>query len=273
MPHAFVNGVDLYFETVGGGPPLVFIHELAGDYRSWEPQLRAFARRHTCITFSARGYLPSGVPTDPHVYSQRQSAADVIGLLDHLGIDRAHLVGLSMGGFVTLQAGLDFPRRVRSMTIAGCGSGSEPHRYAEKRAAFRAMSQQVAAEGVLAFVRACETEPTRASFRARDPRGWTEFIVRLAEHDPAGLSLTLHQVQGSRPSLWDFEDALRRTRIPALILCGDQDEPCLQPSLFLARTLADARLAVLPGCGHVLNLEEPALFNAFLRDFLATATP
>lgn len=270
MPQASINGVELYYESVGSGTPIVFIHELAGDYRSWEPQLREFARRHRCITFSARGYLPSGVPTDIAAYSQKQSAADVIGLLDHLGIEKAHFVGLSMGGFVTCQIGMDYPDRALSLTIAACGSGSERHLYADKQAEFKMMADKVANEGAAAFVRICDDDATRASFKSKDPRGWADFRQQLAEHDAQGLSLTLRGVQGARPSLWDFEEALLKMAIPALILCGDQDTPCLQPSLYLARTIPQARLAVFPASGHVLNLEEPALFNRTVQDFLAT---
>ena len=268
MPSAQINGSSLYYEVTGKGTPILFIHELAGDYRSWEPQVRAFSRSHTCVTYSARGYLPSGIPEEPASYSQQQSARDAIGLLNHLGIDRAHIVGLSMGAFVTVQVAVDFPDRAHTVTMASCGSGSEPHLYHSKQAAFRAMSEQVAEQGTTVFVQACDVDPTRESYKRKDPRGFAEFLAQLAEHDSRGLAHTLQGVQGSRPSLWDFQAQLQQTRIPALILCGDQDEPCLQPSLYLARNLSDARLAVIPGSGHVLNLEEPGLFNQILKDFI-----
>lgn len=270
MPFAQVHDTSLYYEVTGSGSPILFIHELAGDFRSWEPQVRALARSHTCITYSARGYLPSGVPEALGSYSQQQSARDAIALLDHLGIEKAHIVGLSMGGFVTVQIALDFPARVRSATIASCGSGSEPQLYHSKQAAFRAMSDQVAAQGTAAFVRACDMDLTRDSYKRKDPRGFAEFLSQLAEHDSRGLANTLRGVQGSRPSLWDFEAQLRTTSLPALILCGDQDAPCLQPSLYLAGNWPGARLAVFPGSGHVLNQEEPALFNQILKDFIYT---
>lgn len=270
MPYAEVNATRLYYEMVGAGEPVVFIHELAGDYRSWEPQLRAFARSHHCVTYSARGYLPSAVPEHGEAYSQKQAAADAIGLLDQLGIERAHFVGLSMGGFATVQIGLDYPERVRSLTIASCGSGSEKQFYAEKQAAFHLMSDEVREHGVQAFIRRCEVDATRASFKQQDPRGWQEFCSMLGEHSDLGMSLTLRYVQGARPSLWDLEDQLARIQAPALILCGDQDDPCLVPSLFLLRTLPNARLAVVPGCGHVLNLEAPETFNHLLGQFLAS---
>lgn len=268
MPHANIHGVELYYEEAGAGTPILFIHELAGDYRSWEPQVRALARNHRCVRHSARGYWPSGIPASGDQYSQKQSASDAIALLDHLGIQQAHIVGLSMGGFVSTQILLDHPERVLSATIASCGSGSEPEVYQTKQAEFHAMSERVALEGAAAFVQACENDSTRRSFKQKDPAGWAEFISQLAEHDSAGLSYTLKGVQGGRPSLWDFESRLKEIDTPVLILCGDQDTPCMQPSLFLARTLRNAQLAVIPGSGHVLNLEEPAFFNQLLKDFI-----
>lgn len=268
MPIAQLADVNLYYEIDGAGQAVVFIHELAGDYRSWEPQARAFARRWRCVVYSARGYLPSSIPQDGSAYSQKQAAADAIGLLDALGIQKAHFVGLSMGGFATTQIGLDFPERVLSLTIASCGSGSERHLYAQKQAAFHAMSEEIREQGVQAFVRRCEHDATRESFQRRDPRGWREFCRMLGEHDDLGMSHTLRHVQGARPSLWDFESRLAQVQVPVLVMCGDQDEPCLMPSLFLARTFPQAQLAVLPGCGHVLNLEEPDEFNRILGRFL-----
>lgn len=214
--------------------------------------------------------MPSGVPEDPAAYSQKQSAQDAIALLDHLGIDQAHIVGLSMGAFVTVQIAVDFPERALSVTMASCGSGSEPDIYHRKQAEFRAMADQVEKRGTEAFVQACDVDATRDSYKRKDSRGFAEFLAQLAEHDARGLANTLRGVQGARPSLWDFEVQLQNTTLSALILCGDQDAPCLQPSLYLARQLPNARLSIFPGSGHVLNLEEPALFNQALKDFMHT---
>src|SRR3954462_6534695 len=96
------DGVKLYYEETGSGAPIVFVHEFGGNYRSWEPQLRHFARRHRCVTFAARGYPPSDVPENVEAYSQARAVADIVAVMDHLKIDRAHIIGLSMGGFATL---------------------------------------------------------------------------------------------------------------------------------------------------------------------------
>ncbi len=115
MPHAAADdGVRLYYEEAGSGAPIVFVHEFAGDHRSWEPQMRFFSRRYRCIAFNARGYPPSDVPPDVERFSQARARDDIVAILDHLGIDRAHIVGLSMGGFATLHVGLAYPQRARS---------------------------------------------------------------------------------------------------------------------------------------------------------------
>src|SRR5262249_36626608 len=132
MSMALVNGVNLYYEETGAGTPLIFVPEVGGDCRSWHLQIRFFARRYRCIAFNARGYPPSEVPEDPGVYSQQRAVDDIKGLLDHLGIAKAHICGLSMGGYATLLFGLTYPERALSLTVAGCGYGS----VAANRAAF-----------------------------------------------------------------------------------------------------------------------------------------
>src|SRR5438876_10873952 len=135
MPHATAkDGAKLDYEAAGRGTPLLFIHEFAGDYRSWELQMRFFARYFRCVAFNARGFPPSDVPEDPARYSQAHARDDVIAVLDHLKLDRAHIVGLSMGGFAALHAGIAYPERARSLVIAGCGYGAEPDKKEKLRA-------------------------------------------------------------------------------------------------------------------------------------------
>jgi pimeloyl-ACP methyl ester carboxylesterase len=141
MPHATTDdGVRLHYEETGSGTPVILEHEFAGDVRSWEAQLRHFGQRYRCIAFNARGYPPSDVPEDPAAYSQARAADDVKSVLDHLGIERAHVVGLSMGGFATLHFGFRHPARARSLVVAGCGYGAEK----DQRERFRGEAETVA---------------------------------------------------------------------------------------------------------------------------------
>src|SRR5919198_1287484 len=164
MPTASVNGINLYFEETGTGTPLVFVHEFAGDCRSWHLQVRFFARRYRCVTFNARGYPPSDVPEDPGAYSQQQAVDDIKGLLDDLGIAKAHICGLSMGGYATLIFGITYPDRALSLTVAGCGYGS----VAAERAAFHRDSELVARrfeeEGMAKVADVYSRGPTRVQF-------------------------------------------------------------------------------------------------------------
>ena len=119
MPHANArDGTRLYFEDTGTGTALLFIHEFAGDHRSWEPQVRFFSRYFRCVAYAARGFPPSDIPEDSERYSQAIARGDALAVLDHLKIDRAHIVGLSMGGFAALHFGITYPQRARSLVIA-----------------------------------------------------------------------------------------------------------------------------------------------------------
>ncbi len=275
MPHANVNGVKLWYtDTVGesaneSAAPIVFVHEFAGDHRSWEAQIRFFARRRRCIAYNARGYPPSDVPADPASYSQEIVADDIVGVMDCLGIERAHLVGLSMGGFAVLHAGLRNPRRAHSLVVAGCGYGSERGWRAEFHETVEAMARALDDGGMGAAADDYARSGTRIQFRNKDPRGWAEFRDRLRAHSAAGAAATLRGYLKTRPSLYELEDALAALDVPALIVTGDEDEPCLEPSLFLKRSIPAAGLWVIPRAGHTINLEEPDPFNRGVAGFIA----
>ncbi|WP_020497813.1 alpha/beta fold hydrolase [Sciscionella marina] len=263
------DGVRLFVEETGTGFPILFVHEFAGDHRSWEPQLRRFSRQYRCVRYAARGYPPSEVPADASAYSQQRAVADAIAVLDGLDIERAHIVGLSMGGFCTLHLGLDHPERAASLVVAGVGYGAAP----EKRAGFAAECEKVAeayAEtGSRAVAEWYARGPSRVQFQNKDPRGWAEFHDRLAEHDPLGARLTMLGVQRLRPSLYELTDRFAALRLPTLVLTGDEDDGCLEPALLLKRAIPTAGLRVLERTGHTANLEEPESFNAALAGFLA----
>jgi pimeloyl-ACP methyl ester carboxylesterase len=263
------DGVALYTETTGAGAPLLFIHEFAGDHRSWEPQVRFFSGGYRCITYAARGYPPSEVPGDGAAYSQERAVADAVAVLDGLGVDRAHVVGLSMGGFTTLHLTLRHPARVASAVVAGAGYGAQP----ERAEAFRAESEAIAAafetEGAQRVAARYAVGPARVQFQNKNPRGWAEFAAALAGHSALGAALTMRGVQAARPSLYGLRDELAQVRTPVLLVAGDEDEGCLEPALMLKRTIPTAGLAILPRTGHTANLEEPDVFNGLVDRFLA----
>lgn len=269
MPYADADEVKLYYEETGSGFPVIFVHEFAGDYRSWEPQVRFFSRRYRCITFNARGYPPSDVPDDPKTYSQAIAADDVAHVLRHLKITQAHVVGLSMGGFATLHFGLRHPRMARSLVVGGCGYGSAAEQRQQFQADAETLAQQFETQGTAKVAEKYAIGPYRVQFQAKDPRGWEEFRQGLAEHSARGSALTMRGVQKLRPSVWELEAELRKMTVPVLIVTGDEDEPCLEPDLFLKRAIPTAGLWVVPKTGHTVNLEEPDLFNRAIQDFFS----
>jgi pimeloyl-ACP methyl ester carboxylesterase len=271
MATALVNGVHLFYEEVGQGRPLVFVHEFAGDHRSWAPQVRALARRYRTIAFNARGYPPSDVPDDPSAYSQDQAVEDIRGLLDALGIARAHICGLSMGGYATLLFGLAHPGRALSLTVAGCGYGSHPADRARFHQDVEAVARRFEAEGMAAVAEFYTRGPTRVQFIEKDPKGWQEFHDHFVASSARGHALTMRGVQLARPSLFDLGDRLAALEVPVLIVTGDEDDPCLEVGLFLKRQIPAAGLLMLPKAGHTINLEEPEAFNRALLDFLTAA--
>ena len=270
MPHATTSdGVRLYYEEAGSGTPILFVHEFAGDYRNWEPQMRYFSRRHRCITYSARGYTPSDIPDDPKAYSYEHWERDAVAVLDHLKIEKAHIIGLSMGGYTVIQVGLRHPQRALSLTAAGAGSGSERSYTDEFRKHARALADEFEQRGSAEVVKTYGMSPSRISFLLKDPRGFADFNAAFASHDARGSAHTMRGFQANRPSLYDFEQDIRRINVPTLIVVGDEDEPCLEPSFRLKQWIATSGLSVFPKTGHVVNQEEPALFNETVADFIA----
>jgi pimeloyl-ACP methyl ester carboxylesterase len=270
MPYATTDdGVRLYYEETGRGTPVIFVHEFAGDHRSYEAQLRHFGRRYRAVAYNARGYPPSDVPEATSSYSQARAADDILAVLDHLGEPRAHIVGLSMGGFATLHFGLRHHDRALSLCICGCGYGAER----DQRETFRAEADATAAilrrDGMAAFAERYAQGPSRVQYENKDPRGHAEFKLMLAEHSAEGSANTQAGVQKERPSLYDLTEAMARITVPTLIVTGDEDWPCLMPGILMKRSIPSAGLAVLPNTGHALNIEEPEAFNHLVGDFLA----
>jgi pimeloyl-ACP methyl ester carboxylesterase len=274
MPHITTrDGVRLYYEEAGSGSAVVFVHEYAGDYRSWEAQMRYFSRAHRCVSYSQRGYPPSEVPEQAARYGQEIARDDVIALMDALKIDKAHVVGHSMGAYTALHVGMQAPARCISVVAAGCGWGSTPD--AKKREEMKALAAETgkmfAEEGIKSASVKYADASMRQALKHKDPRGYAEFARQLAEHSALGHAQTMFNLQLKRPTLWEMEDGLKRFAVPLLVIVGDEDEPCIDGSVFLKRTVPTAGLLMIPRSGHNVQSEEPAAFNAALADLFAAA--
>jgi pimeloyl-ACP methyl ester carboxylesterase len=261
------DGVELHYETTGQGAPVLFIHEFAGDHRSWAPQVHHFATSRRCITFAARGYPPSEVPADASAYSQSRAVEDAVDVLAAADVEKAHAVGISMGGFTALHLVLQHPERVSAAVIAGVGYGSQP----EKREQFRRESNAIAdafeRDGSAVVAKGYAVGPARVQLQNKNPAAWSEFAASLSQRDATGAALTMRGVQAARPSLYDLTNRLRAVRTPVLIIAGDEDEGSLEASLMLKRAIPTSGLLILPKTGHTINLEEPDAFNRAVEDF------
>ena len=272
MPYAVTgDNVRLYFEEAGEGTPIIFLHEFAADHTNWEPQMRYFSRGHRCIAYSARGYTPSDTPPSSEAYTHKHFYTDALAVLDHLKIAKAHFVGLSMGSYSSLQIGLNAPERASSLTLAGVGSGSSLENLEAFRKQCRDNAEQYETIGAAEVAKATREAPSRIPFLVKDPRGHADFYDALARHDSRGSANTMRSFQGGRPSIYTLTDGIRKVTTPTLIICGDEDDNCVEPSLFLKKHLPASGLAIFPKSGHVLNLEEPALFNEMVERFISLA--
>jgi pimeloyl-ACP methyl ester carboxylesterase len=269
MPYVEATGAKLYFEEYGQGYPIIFIHEFASDIRGWENQLRHFSRGYRCIAYNARGYPPSDVPEEAALYSWDFAADDVDAVMWGLKIERAHLVGLSMGGYAALQFALRYPGKASAIVAAGVGSGSHPSQRDTWLRETSVLSRIFMDHGMVSMAERMARGPARIQLKYKDRNSWQEFVARLRQHSPLGMSNTMAHCQASRPSLHDLHDKLSEMTVPVLLAVGDEDVRCLDTNLMLKSALPNAGLWICPNTGHAINLEESFAFNAEIQDFLS----
>ena len=264
------DGTKLHCEENGAGTPVLFVHEYGGSCRSFDGQVAAFRARYRCIVFNARGYPPSEVPAAVDAYSQDHAVADIAAVMDGLGIEKAHLVGVSMGAASSLLYALKEPGRVLSATLVGIGSGSDDP--AAFREAAEATAKMLAERGMAALAAQMNQSPTRARLKDKNPVEFRRFNEQLLSMSPLGHANTQRGLQGRRPPLYAHEKRLASLSLPVLVVVGDEDAGCRKPSDFLKRVLPDARLQVFPRTGHCVNLENPDEFNRLCLGFIEAVT-
>lgn len=271
MQFADSQGVKLFVQSTGSGTPIVFVHEFAGDYRNYDDQVRFFGPHFRCITFNARGYPPSDVPANVEQYGQTFAVEDIASVMRWAGVENAHIVGVSMGGYATLNFGLTYPEKARSLTLVGAGHGSDPARREQFLRDSGELADRLVNLGMEQGIVHYANSTIRRRFKEKNPKGFDQFNRQFAEHSARGSSLTTRGYQMRRQTIYELEAKMRELRVPTLIVTGDDDEPCIEPALFMKRTIPDARLWIVPRTTHAVNLEEPEAFNRVVFDFMMSA--
>jgi pimeloyl-ACP methyl ester carboxylesterase len=266
MAIARVNGVSLFYEETGSGPPLLLIHAFPVGRGMWEPQARFFADRFRVITYDCRGFGRSEAPTSPTAYSQGHSVADARGLLEHLRAAPAAVCGLSMGGNIALNLALAHPDAVWALVLCDTGAGSEDP------GSFRARCVEYAEateRGMDGFFEQLMLWPVFADF-VKGPRESALLREMVLAQPPHGIGLTALYTLATRPPIYALKERLESLRVPTLVVYGERDAPCVDSSNFLADTIPAARLWRVPGGSHFVNLDTTDEFNhtvaAFLRE-------
>ena len=265
------EGLPLFFEDTGTGTPIIFVHEFGGDYRSWDLQVRALSSEFRCITYSARGFHPSAIPIERSQYGQAQSTADLLALMDHLGLDMAHLVGTSMGSFTSLDFALTHSDRVASVTLVGNSSGprddAERQNYRQTWVGHEIQLRE--ARGGDGAVAVLEDDPAYQSFQRNHPERWAIYAANLREQSVEGAIHVLSTVHWNRRSLFDDAQALGALEKPVMLVTGDDDYYLVgETNTFLQDALPDVRWHRFPATGHLVNLERADEFNRHLAEFV-----
>jgi pimeloyl-ACP methyl ester carboxylesterase len=251
MSRALVNDIEIEYEDGGRGPAVLLSHGYSATGRMWAPQRPALEPRYRLVTWDMRGHGQTESPADPARYSESLTVGDMRALLAHLGIDRAVVGGLSLGGYMSLAFYRRHPEMVRALVICDSGPG---YRNPEARAAWNERAQERARD-----LEARGLDALRASSREmREAMGQHRSAQGLA-HAARGM---LAQCDSS------VIDSLTAIRVPTLIVLGDRDTPFVAPCEYMAKKIPGARLEVITDAGHSSNLDQPAAFNRVLLEFL-----
>ncbi|HEX3408383.1 MAG TPA: alpha/beta fold hydrolase [Caulobacteraceae bacterium] len=250
MPKLNRNGVELYYEVHGSGPPVLLTHGYSASAHMWEGQVKPFSETYKLITWDMRGHGRTDYPDDLTAYSEAETVADMAAILDAVGVRKAVIGGLSLGGYMSLAFHLAHPERTEALLIIDTGPG---YKSDEPRQGWNATA-----------IRRAE------SFEKNGlpPAGSGGAETRAAPHrDATGLAraargmLTQHDAR--------VISSLPEIQVPSLVLVGANDQPFLAASDYMAAKIPGAKKVVLPDAGHAANIDQPAAFNAAVLGFLA----
>lgn len=243
------NGVQIYWEEAGSGLPVLLSHGYSATSRMWEGQFEALAEDHRLIAWDMRGHGQSDSPDDGSLYSEAETVDDMAAVLDAAGVDRAVISGLSLGGYMSLAFNVKYPERVLALMLFDTGPG---YKNPQGREGWN--------ETALARAVAFEEKGLDALGRGSE--------VRIAQHRSAqGLA------HAARGMLAQFDsriiESLPGISVPTLVLVGENDQPFIGASQYMASKIPAAKLVTIPAAGHAANIDQPAAFNDAVRTFLA----
>jgi pimeloyl-ACP methyl ester carboxylesterase len=252
----------LHVDVDGAGPPVVLAHGFGGSARNFGPQMRALRDRYRVVRYDARGHGRSDAPSEPDAYGPAAFVGDMGRVLDEVGALDAVVGGLSMGAGVALRFALAHPERVRGLVLSAFPAGADdPDGFAGKALGF---ADTIERDGLEAAGEEYVWGP-----KTRLDRNAVNFVRQgFLEHPPHALAHTLRGLIGAQPPVAAMRQQLALLRRPALVVVGSEDAPSRRASEALVRALPQARLVVVPGAGHVVNLQKPEEVSAAMHEFL-----
>jgi len=259
MPVVNLETIPHYYEEQGTGEPLLFLHGLGADGRSWDYQRDVFAEQYRVIVADVRGHGRSAKPPGP--YSVPQFADDIFALLDHLQIDTFHLVGLSMGGMIGFQMAVDQPERFKSLTIVNSGPELVPQTLKEKWQIWqrRLVLTFSSMESIGEFIGGrLFPEPEQAEYKDL-------FVQQMRENDPKAYRAATNALIG-----WSVRSQLDRIQCPVLVISADMDYTPVASKEAYVRELPTAQLRVIKNSRHATPVDQPEAFNTAVLQFLHT---
>jgi pimeloyl-ACP methyl ester carboxylesterase len=252
----------LHVDVDGDGPAIVLAHGLGGSARNFGPQMRALKDRHRVIRYDARGHARSDAPHEASAYTPATFVDDMGRVMDDAGVTSAVVGGLSMGAGTSLRFALAHPERVRGLLLCAFPAGADdPEGFAAKALRF---AETIERDGLEAAGDVYVWGPS-----TRLDRNAVHFVQQgFLEHPPHGLALSLRGVIAKQPPVAAMRGDLATLRAPVLIVVGSEDGPSRRASDALAEALPQARLVVVPGAGHVVNLQKPDEVSAAMHEFV-----
>lgn len=251
MPTARLNGINIYYEVAGSGPPIVLIHGFADSAAIWRSQIELLAARHRVVAWDLRGHWRTESPQSPEAYTMQAICDDLRSLLDHLEISQAVLVGHSMGGYVSLRFYDGHPERVRAMVLVATGPGYPNPQHRQEWADSQVKLAERLAQRGLDTVFTPQTNGIGTTTAGERP----QHLVR-------GIAYTARGVNTDAPPA-----KLEKVAVPAFVIVGEHDS-FVNATGYMAAKITGARKLVIEGAGHFCHTERPEVFNKALLEFL-----